>query len=154
MTTLTSEKNLPKLGLKEVTMTFDMDEMIAKMGKERAEKVVARLVCAYHFGSGLKAACEGTAKREAVVAKHQEWKTMAEEGKTFNGLDFIPMERTGQPDKHQMQIREKWDAAPQEKREAFLKARGLSLSLATEDAETVEDAYLERKAEMADADLG
>lgn len=144
MKTFNSEKKLGNT-VRKVKVTFDLDEAIERLGKDRMENLVGGWVVAHSVAERFKRAyeVEGNPKASENAKKAgAELRKRIEAGETFNGIDFIPKERGA--DKVVLMIREKWANSPH--KALFIEKYGLE-DLVTVDssAEEVEEAYLASK---------
>lgn len=143
MKKLVSEKNIGGV-VRKVTVRFDMDEAVARHGKDRIEELVAGWVVAHPVAEAFKRAYDVPEKAgEATVKRAAELRKRIEAGEEFDGSDFLPKPRG--VDKVVLMIREKWEAS--DKKAEFLKAYKLDAALVDADAEVVELAYLESKSD-------
>jgi hypothetical protein len=144
MKTGTSSKEVSKGNVANLKWEFDLDKAIAKHGKDRVEELMAQWAVAHPFASAVKAAYDVPEKAsERVVKEAEEIRKAVEDGATFDLVEYFP--RPKGVDKVVLMIREKWEAST--KKAEFLKAYKLDPALVDADAEVVELAYLESKAE-------
>lgn len=143
MKTGISEKEVGGVVVK-LKWSFDLDAAISKHGKDRVEELMAQWAVAHPFASAVKAAHDVPEKASERVKKEAaEIVKAVQDGETFDLVEYFPKPKG--VDKVVLMIREKWEAS--EKKAEFLKAYKLDAGLVDADAEVVELAYLESKAE-------